>query len=244
MNIVILEKNGNVKTSKCKDDFDICNLYKSCKFRKDKDFEKRHTWKLTENIYISVFSKNDGRATTENKYELPPPIDNDLYFGNVAVVCHSEKDLTNENLINFTEEKWNVCYEKLMGGFEDLDEEVTSEDEYVDPENLTSQGYDKTDGFVVDDDDSLEDVENSEEEYILSDKSTEDTDELEEENDDEENKEDDNEDDMPDLVSDSEDDMSDLVSDSEDDMPDLVSASEEEENSDNSNELSEEDYSY
>jgi len=243
MNIVILEKNGNVKTSKCKDNFDICNLYKSCNFRKDKDFEKRHTWKLTEDIYISVFSKNDGRASTENKYELPPPIDNDLYFGNVAVVCHSEEELTNENLINFTEEKWNICYEKLMGGFEDLEEEESSEEEYVDPENLTAQGYDKTDGFVVDDD-SLEGVENSEEEYILSDKSTEDTDELEEENDDEENKEDDNEDDMPDLVSDSEDDMSDLVSDSEDDMPDLVSASEEEENSDNSNELSEEDYSY
>jgi hypothetical protein len=231
MNIVILEKNGNVKTSTCKDNFDICKLYKSCKFRKDKDFGKRHTWELTENIYISVFSKNDGRASTENKYELPPPIDNDLYFGNIAVVCHSEEELTNENLINFTEEKWKVCYEKLMGGFEDLDdEEESSEEEYVDPENLTEQGYDKSDGFVVDD--SLEEAENSEEEYILSDKSTEEDGEEDGEEDEEEEGEEDG-DSMPDLVSDSE----------EDSMPDLVSDSEEEE-SDNSNELSEEDYSY
>ena len=220
MNIVILEKNGSVKTFKCKDNFDICNLYKSCKFRKDKDFEKRHTWKLTEEIYISVFSKNDGRASTENKYELPPPIDNDLYFGNVAVVCHSEEELTNDNLIDFTEEKWNVCYEKLMGGFEDLEtsEGETSEEEYVDPENLTKEGYDKSDGFIVDDD-SLEE-ENSDEEYIISDKSTEDTEEGEED------------DSMPDLVSDSEED---------DSMPELIGDSEEE---DNLNELSEEDYKY
>ena len=223
MNIVILEKNGNVKTSKCKDNFDICNLYKSCKFRKDKDFAKRHTWKLTEDIYISVFSKNDGRASTENKYELPPPIDNDLYFGNVAVVCHSAEELTNENLIDFTEEKWNVCYEKLMGGFEDLDEEESSEEEYVDPENLTKQGYDKTDGFVVDDD-SLEE-ENSEEEYIISDKSTEEGEEDGEEDDEDEDEEEEEDEDEE---------------EEEDEMPDLVSDSD----TDNSNELSEEDYKY
>jgi len=235
MNIVILEKNGSVKTFKCKDNFDICNLYKSCKFRKDKDFEKRHTWKLTEEIYISVFSKNDGRASTENKYELPPPIDNDLYFGNVAVVCHSEEELTNDNLIDFTEEKWNVCYEKLMGGFEDLEtsEGETSEEEYVDPENLTKEGYDKSDGFIVDDD-SLEEPENSEEEYIISDKST---DELEDDN--AEDDEEDEEDSMPDLVSDSEE-------EDEEDEENEEDEEEEEENEDGNdlNELSEEDYEY
>ena len=30
-----------------------------------------------------------------------------------------------------------------------------SEEEYIDPKNLTKQGYDKTDGFIVDDDDSI-----------------------------------------------------------------------------------------
>ena len=27
-----------------------------------------------------MYSKNTGRANTENKYELPPPVDSDLYF--------------------------------------------------------------------------------------------------------------------------------------------------------------------
>ena len=54
--------------------------------------------------------------------------------------------------MNYAEE-WKKIRENLMGGFEDLDEEEEeSEEEYVDPKDLTKQGY-KKDGFVVEDGD-------------------------------------------------------------------------------------------
>ena len=182
-------------------------------------------------IFIFLFfSKNKGRASTENKYDLPPPIDNDLYFGNIALVCHSDEELTNTNLINFTKEKWEVCYEKLMGGFEDLGEEDSySDEEYVNPENLTKQGYDKSDGFIVDDDDSLEvmDDDEDDDEYIPLGDSTEDDGEEEESLEDEEEEEEEEEESLED-------------DEDEEDMEEEES----EDGEDNLNELSEEDYEY
>ena len=57
--------------------------------------------------------------------------------------------------------EWNVLYEHLFGGFEDLDEEEErSEDsEIYSDEDYTKEGYLK-DNFVVDDD------ELTEEEYV------------------------------------------------------------------------------
>ena len=40
-----------------------------------------------------------------------------------------------------------------MGGFECLDDEEESEEEYVSPQHLTKEGYSKKDGFIVDEDD-------------------------------------------------------------------------------------------
>jgi hypothetical protein len=36
-----------------------------------------------------VYAKNTGRANTENKYELHPPLDKDLYFGYIAIISHN-----------------------------------------------------------------------------------------------------------------------------------------------------------
>ena len=131
-------------------------LYKRCKFRKKEGFENRKSWALLMNkdkkIYIHIFAKNTGRHGTINKYELPPPIDNDLFYGTVAVVASTDKD--NENTVDVTVEMWNQIYDKLMGGFEDLDnDENDSEDEEEEiPEKYrTEQGYSKETNFVVDD---------------------------------------------------------------------------------------------
>jgi hypothetical protein len=151
MKIVIIKKNGTLCDLDWKKNIDFKNIYKKAGFRKEDDFAKRHTWKINEDDFVSVYSKNTGRANTENKYELPPPVDSDLYFGKLVVIRHSEQNPTAENCLDFTFEEWKTIYEKLMGGFEDLDDnEEESEEEYVDPENLTKQGYEK-DGFVVED---------------------------------------------------------------------------------------------
>ena len=88
--VVLITKAGTVKTETIKN-VNLQELYKKCKFRKATDFEKRHTWKY-ENKWVSVYSKDTGRANSENKYDLPPPIDSDLYFGNLLIIMHNNEN--------------------------------------------------------------------------------------------------------------------------------------------------------
>ena len=154
---VIIDKYGKITDEKLKDS-SLETIAKKCKFRKYENFEVRHTWKLKINkksVYVSVFSKNNGRANNENKYDLPPPLDNELYFGSIAIVCYSDKSL--KNLIDFNSSIWRSVYEKLMGGFEDIgkEEEEEEEEEEVDPSQLTKHGY-KKDNFIVDESEEYE----------------------------------------------------------------------------------------
>ena len=144
-------------------------LSKKCGYRNNEGFSCYHTWRYknkkkfsfpVENeevtpkyIYVDVWSKTDGRAGNENKYEMPPPIDEILFYGNMALVAR----IDNETAINLTTDLWNIIYENLFGGFEDLtttaidDENEVDELEAVPAHKKTSNGYLK-DGFIVDDD--------------------------------------------------------------------------------------------
>jgi len=156
MNILIVEKTGNIKESKIKSPEEI---YKKCGFKTPKDFEHQTTWSVecyNEIINIRLYGKMTGRANSENKYEFPPPVDNELYFGSVALLAFSE----DEEILDLYSETWEKIYEDLYGGFEDLgDEDSSEEDELEDvpDEFKTKEGYLK-DGFVVPDDNDLEDV--------------------------------------------------------------------------------------
>ena len=174
--LIIVDKTANLKCSDVKE-FNIETLYKKCNLRKNDNFEKRTTWKMNDNSYISLFSKDKGRATSENKYDLPPPVDKDLYFGSMLLIKHCNKDLTNENVEDFEIEEWNKLYEKLFGGFEDLGNEDSYSDEEEIPEHLqTKQGYSKEGGFVVSDGDEEDD-----DDYIPEEEEEEDEDEYEDE---------------------------------------------------------------
>jgi len=162
LNIVIVEKEGNLKSLAIKN-FKLEELYKKCGFKKSDDFIKQVEWnvKYDDNKYfIEVYGKKDGRANSENKYDFPPPIDNVLFFGNCAILGYLKKD--NENIYtDITLPLWNKVYEKLFGGFEDLlstaveDEEEEDELANIPKEKKTKQGYLK-DGFVVDSSDTEE----------------------------------------------------------------------------------------
>lgn len=172
-------KNVNLKVDKDE-------LYKKCKFKSNDSFSLRHTWKVDKtwskknNVdfkYVSVYAKNNGRANMENKYDLPPPIDKELFFGSLIILAHETKNLmSEEDYRNSSEEQtnyleyvdpidltlclWNSFYENLFGGFEDLSStallDELEEDELDNiPDNMkTSSGYLKDD-FVVDDDDLI-----------------------------------------------------------------------------------------
>ena len=156
MKIVIIEKTGTVKTQNVKN-FQLESLYKKCLFRKPDSFGKRHTWtvKINNKTYnIALFAKDKGKATTENKYDLPPPVDNIIYYGSMALVNFDIKDGDETDVTDFTEDEWEKIYEKLFGGFEDIedtdDEEETDELENVPKKYLTKKGGYLKDGFVVD----------------------------------------------------------------------------------------------
>lgn len=165
MKIILIERNSDIKETSTKNKLDMKELYKKCKFRNSNDFDKRATWSF-DGSYISIYAKDSGKSKTENKTELPAPIDTPLYFGPILVLRHSEEEITETNVIDMTKDIWDNFYEKSMGGSESLGEEDSYSEEEIHPdEDLTKEGYLK-DGFVVEDgeEDGEEDVE--EEEYI------------------------------------------------------------------------------
>jgi len=169
IDILVIEKGGNVKEmslKKCVAE----EFYKKAGFKKANGFNCLHTWNLDEfngnEYHISLYGKKEGRAGQENKYELPPPLDNDLLFGNLILVNQID-----DKYVSLTSNEWKKIYDHLYGGFEDLDEE--SEEEDTDEDDgipRTKTGYAK-DGFVVDesDEDGDESFEDETEEDLLDD---------------------------------------------------------------------------
>tara|TARA_Y100000389_G_scaffold188065_3_gene210142 strand:- start:6610 stop:7206 length:597 start_codon:yes stop_codon:yes gene_type:complete len=151
--IVLIDKKTNFKEVRVKN-LSRNILYKKCGLKTNQEFEKRTTWTLDidkEKYVIELWCKNNGKANTENKYDFPPPVDNELYFGTCALIRVDKND--NEIILNFTISEWKTIYEELFGGFHDLnDDETESEDELdkIPSTMKTSSGYLKDD-FIVDD---------------------------------------------------------------------------------------------
>ena len=203
--VVVIDKNSNKKETVL--NYEHSEFYKKCNYRNNNNFDSRHTWEFKETgetYYITVFAKDKGRANSENKYDLPPPIDNVLYYGTLLFVkTFTNENFEKDNLDHLTLEEWEKCYEKLFGGFESLGEDDSEEidelDEISDSEK-TKEGYHK-DGFVVDDDDEddedyipdddeddeseAEDTEETDEEIMGQDSEIEDDEDEEEDDEDE-----------------------------------------------------------
>ena len=155
---ILIDKTGELKEVKIND---MENLYKTCKLKKPDNFDLRHTWKVkikSDKYKIKLYAKDDGRANNENKYDLPPPIDNDLFFGSMLVIGNNDDD----EIIDMSVELWEQVYEKLFGGFENLKDTAKEDEEEEDeldniPDNMkTKEGYLK-DGFIVENEDDEDD---------------------------------------------------------------------------------------
>ena len=229
--ILIVSKLGGIKEMKVKD-LDRNILHKKCNFKNNKNFSKQTTWEVKindEKINIELWGKQNGRAGSENKYDFPPPVDNTLLFGNCAIIRIDEEG----NIIDLKKNIWKKIYEKLFGGFDDLNDEEDSEDELenVPKEMKTKEGY-LLDGFIVNDanTDSDSDVDNTiitNDDDDDSDDNIDDEDDEEEDDEEEDDEEEDDEDDEDDEDED-EDEDSDYT-----DSDDAIGS-----------ELSEEDYEY
>ena len=154
--IIIVQKGGNL-VEKSANQLEETSLYKKCGLRSDNDFDHRHTWQVKNDEYISLFARDDGKANQENKYDLPPPLDNSLFFNKMLLVKHSSEEYDDDDVMDLSISEWNNVYEKLFGGFESLnDEEEESSEEEIPADMKTKQGYSKEGGFVVEDDEDVE----------------------------------------------------------------------------------------
>ena len=149
--IIVIEKNGKVKEVKVSTSNEI---YKKCGLRKDTDFERHHTWKVCAGeqvLYLSVWGKTTGRAGSENKLDLPPPVDNTLFFGSIAITARTDSASYDPDF-GLKKSSWDKLYEALFGGFDDVDQDDDeNEIDELDaiPDSMKTQdGYLK-DGFVV-----------------------------------------------------------------------------------------------
>jgi hypothetical protein len=161
--ILIVEKLGNIKSTTVKK-WDESELYKKAGLKTADGFKCFTTWpvELANKTYnISLYGKTSGRATHENKYEFPPPVDNTLFFGNCILINKN----TDGDVVDLSSGEWEAIYEHLYGGFEDLGDDDDSDEEESDDETglkRTKDGYVK-DGFVVGDDDDGGDDDDEEE---------------------------------------------------------------------------------
>jgi len=159
--ILVVDKTGVIKEVSLKT-YDESELYKKAGFKTADDFKCYAEWNiedLNDKPYsVSVFGKITGKANQENKYEFPPPIDTTLFFGNCIIVNKND-----EKAVSITADEWESVYDYLYGGFEELgDEDSEEEDEYDEDVPRTKEGYVKDD-FVVDDEEDEFDEEDEEE---------------------------------------------------------------------------------
>lgn len=151
--VLIIKKNGDIEEKKTKH-VEESYFYKICAYKSNKDFVLLHSYEI-ENEQYRLYGKKKGKANHENKYELPPPIDNELFFGNICIVKYDEDD----EICDVTKDEWESKYEELFGGFVDIgskdDEERSMDSDVYDDDDYTKEGYLKDD-FVVDDDELQE----------------------------------------------------------------------------------------
>jgi hypothetical protein len=109
--------------------------------KKNKNISMLNTWKYNNYDFV-IYGCENGNAGEENKYDLPPPIDCELYFNDLYII-----KMKNDKLENLNIEEYNIFYNDCFGGFEDIqstddEEEVelsehTSDRDFIDDENIS-----------------------------------------------------------------------------------------------------------
>lgn len=106
-------------------------------------------WEMPNGLLVSMFGWTKGKEEIINKFELPPPVDMELYYGDLIFIG-TIKGLP----INFNIEKFEEFYSEAFGGFEDLEDNESEPDEQ----------YEDSDSFIIEDHDSEPESETTEEE--------------------------------------------------------------------------------
>ena len=109
------------------------------------DFLKKNTPSTNLGSYVyddytlTLFGYTTGKAGTENKHELPPPLDSTLYFGDVLLVA-SKNESTWKTPSSFVQEQYEKFYQKAFGGFESAEDDEADEADEADDEHVGRVG--------------------------------------------------------------------------------------------------------
>jgi transcription elongation factor S-II len=134
---------------------------------------------------LTLFGYTTGKAGTENKHELPPPLDSTIYFSDILLIA-SKDEASWMNPVTFTQEQYEKFYQKAFGGFEsageddedtDTDEEEVLEEEVLEEESPKK----KEEEGVQEEEDEVAEEEGEEDDDEEEDDSDEENDEAEEE---------------------------------------------------------------
>jgi len=151
--VLFVEKNGTLKEMKLKEVVPE-ELYRKASFKTAEGFGVQASWPNADKYNVTLYARKNGRPGSENKYDFPPPVDNELFFGGCILTNQDVYD----NYIDLTKSMWERIYEELFGGFEDLgSEDSESESDDLEDKEVpkTKEGYAK-DGFIVDDAEEVE----------------------------------------------------------------------------------------
>lgn len=180
--IVIVNRDGSLRNLAV-GTWNDADLYKKAGFKSPNGFEIATKFSVPKKIagpdaakVVEVYGKITGKANSENKYDFPPPIDSTLFFGACVLVM---RDRETKEVVDLKADTWELIYEALFGGFEDLtggkmgiiaadmmdrildEREISEEDKKLlnDPKTqFTKSGYVKDDFIVDDEDDEDEEV--------------------------------------------------------------------------------------
>jgi DNA-directed RNA polymerase subunit M/transcription elongation factor TFIIS len=158
---LVLSHNGEVKSAKIpiQSEEKGCQLADLQKFLKKKSAPEilgKFPWKKHT---LHLIGYKEGKAGTENKHELPPPLDNQLFFGDI-IVLNAKDDTSFAKPVSLSTEDYEVFYTQMFEGFEDLDENEAEDDE----ENEELEEYENEDEGFEDEEEGKEQSEYEDEE--------------------------------------------------------------------------------
>jgi transcription elongation factor S-II len=127
---------------------------------------------------LTLFGYTEGKAGTENKHDLPPPLDSSLYFSDILLIASKDESSWNTP-VTFTQEQYEKFYQKAFGGFESADDDENEDDADAEEDIVAEIEEEETKKKVLEEEAQGEGREDEEE-------GNDDEDEEEEEEDDEE----------------------------------------------------------
>lgn len=161
--ILTLTSKGEVKVGKISGSADGAVTLASVQAysKKKEKIELLGTYK-NKALTLFLFGFTKGRAGTENKHELPPPLDTTLCFGDILLIA-SKSSKSFAAPVSFKPEDYETFYTKAFGGFEGLGDEDLEEEDEVEEEAEEGAGEDAEDDDVEIEEEAEEEEEEAEE---------------------------------------------------------------------------------